>query len=104
MRVVIGYLESSRNIVSWLLLCSYTGVCVSGFGVITGLGVGFCVCLCCVCVSVCFIPCFLFPCWILREHYGCMFPVLSPCLVGMFTGDFCWCWRLGCREESEEGG
>lgn len=32
-----------------------------------------------------------------------MLPVLLICWAGMFTGNACWCWSLGCRDEGGRG-
>lgn len=29
-------------------------------------------------------------------------PVFLACLAGVFAGNACYCWRLGCRDEEKE--
>ena len=49
-----------------------------------------------------FISWFLSPFWILEECDNGVLPGFLDCSAGVFTGNGCWCWRLGYWELLEE--
>lgn len=49
-----------------------------------------------------FIPWFLSPFWILGEYDDGVLPGFLVGSTGVFTGNACWCWKLGYWEVLDE--
>lgn len=49
-----------------------------------------------------FVPWFLFALWDFGECDGCVGLFFLACSADVFTGNPCWCWRLGYWSELEE--
>lgn len=94
---VIGCLGSHEHVLPWLLLTMFLNYCLGIWTWVDySLGTDFWVCLLWVGVLS---LCFFLPFWIFRDCDSYMLPVLLVYFGVVFTGNTCWCWRLGCSVE-----